>query len=251
VAETELAVGRLRHQQRDDEDAARHYQLALDQFHDIQDRRGEADAQLALGEARHLQRQSEEAVRLWSEALTTYRATRDRLGEAQTLGCLGEECLLQRDYAGALTDFELALNLWREIGDPLGAAETMYARVGQSLALLDRRGEALRAFDLAAAARSLRQFGWLGWRAVTNGEFEDALVHFTAMTNRDPAASWQVGLALAQLACGDRIGAERQMEAGLSQANPQELGEACRWIEYVARIAPSLNLKAEQFGLMC
>jgi hypothetical protein len=41
------------------------------------------------------------------------------------------------------------------------------------------------------------------------------------------------------------------MEETLSRANPQELGEACRWIAYVARIAPSLNLKAEQFGLMC
>jgi len=251
VAETELAIGRLRLQQRDYEDAAQHCQLALVQFHDMEDRRGEADAQLALGEARHLQRQSEEALRLWSEALTTYRATRDRLGEAQTLGCLGEECLLQRDYSGALTNFTMALNLWREIGDPLGAAETMYARAGQSLALLDRRDEALRAFDRAAEARSPKQFGWLGWRAVTNGEFEDALVHFTAMTNRDPAVSWQVGLALVQLARGDRIEAERHMDAGLSRANPQELGEACRWIEYVARIAPSLNLKAEQFGLRC
>ena len=156
-----------------------------------------------------------------------------------------------RDYAGALTNFEKALNLWREIGDPIGAVETMYARVGQSLALLDRRGEALRAFELAAAAHSPRQFGWLGWRAVTTGEFEDALVHFTAMTNRDPAVSWQVGLALAQLACGDRSGAERQMAAGLDRANPQELGEACRWIEYVARLMPGLNLKAEQFDLMC
>jgi hypothetical protein len=71
------------------------------------------------------------------------------------------------------------------------------------------------------------------------------------MTKRDPAAGWQVGLALAWLACGDRSEAERQMEAGLGRANPQELGEACRWIEYVARLMPDLNLKAEQFGLMC
>jgi Tfp pilus assembly protein PilF len=71
------------------------------------------------------------------------------------------------------------------------------------------------------------------------------------MTNREQAASWQVGLALAQLACGDWNEAELVMEAALDQADPQELGEACRWIEYVARLAPDLNLKAEQFGLMC
>lgn len=251
VAETDLAIGRLLLDQRDYQNAGQRCERALIQFHDLQDRRGEADAKLVLGEVRHLQRQSEAAGRLWSEALTTYRETRDRFGEAQTISSLGEECLLLRDYAGALTNFQMALNLWREIGDPTGAVEKMYARVGQCLALLDRREEARRAFDLAAAAHSPRQFGWLGWRAVAAGEFEDALVHFKAMTNRDPAAGWQVGLALAQLACGDRIGAERQMAAGLERANPQELGEACRWIEYLARIKPGLNLKAEQFGLMC
>ncbi len=251
VAETELALGRLRLQQKDYQVAAQRYEQALTQFRDIQDRRGEADAQLALGEVRHRQRQSEEAVRLWSGALTTYRETRDRFGEAQAVRCLGEECLLQHDYAGALTNFEAALNLWHEIGDPIGAVEEMYARVGHSLALLDRRSEALRAFDRAAAIHAPRQFGWLGWRAITDGRFEDALVHFTAMTKRDPAVNWQVGLALSQLAQGDRLDAERQMETALSRAEAPELGEACRWIEYVARIAPDLSLKAEQFGLMC
>jgi tetratricopeptide (TPR) repeat protein len=251
VAETELAIGRLRLQQRNYQDAAQHFDLALHRFQELQDRRGEADVQLALGEVRHLQRQSDEAVRLWREALTTYRATRDRFGEAQTIGNLGEECLLQRDYAGAQNNFEVALNLWREIGDPIGAVEKMYARVGQCLALLDHREEAGRAFELAAAAHSGREFGWLGWRDVTTGNFEDARIHFTAMVNRDPAVSWQVGAALARLACGERSEAERQIDEALRHADPQELGEACRWIEIVARIAPQLNLKAEQFGLMC
>jgi tetratricopeptide (TPR) repeat protein len=251
VAETELAIGRLRLRQKDYQDAAQHDELALARFHDLQDRRGEADAQLALGVVRHLQRQSEEAVRLWTEALATYRETRDRFGEAQTISWLGEECLQLRDDAGALTNFEAALNLWREIGDPIGAMETMYARVGHSLALLDRHAEALRAFELAAAARSPREFGWLGWRDVTAGKFEDARVHFAGIARRDAAVSWQVGLALAQLVCGDRIEAERQMAAALGRADPQELGDACRWIEIVARLAPALNLKAEQFGLMC
>ena len=125
----------------------------------------------------------------------------------------------------------------------------MYARVGHTLALLDRRDEALRAFELAAAAHSPRQFGWLGWRAVTDGKFEDARVHFTAMTKRDPAVSWQVGLALAQLALWRSSEAERQMEAALGRANPPELGEACRWIEYVARIAPESELEGRAVWL--
>ncbi|CAG0936714.1 hypothetical protein TFLX_05599 [Thermoflexales bacterium] len=251
MAETELAIGQLRLQQQNYQDAVHHYQLALVQFNDIRARRGEADAKRALGEARYFQRQNEEAVQLWSEALAMYRETHDRLGQAQTIGHLGEECLMLHDYAGALTNFEAALNLWREIGDPIGALERIYARVGQSLALLDRRAEAARAFELAMAAQSPQQFGWSGWRAVVEGKFEDALVHFTAMTNREQAAGWQVGLALAQLACGDRDEAESVMAAALGHADPQELGEACRWIEYVARLRPELNLKAEQFGLMC
>ena len=251
VAETELAMGRMNLQQRDQPSAAQHYEVALAHFVDMQDRRGEADAQLALGEVRYRQRESEEAVRLWRNALTTYRETRDRFGEAQAISYLGEECLMQHDYAGALNNFETALNLWREIGDPIGTVEEMYARVGHSLALLDRSASARRAFDLAAAVHSPREFGWLGWRAITAERFEDALVHFTAMTRRDAAVSWQVGLALAYLTQGDRVAAERQMAAALSRAEAPELGEACRWIEYVARIAPDLNLKAEQFGLNC
>jgi len=176
---------------------------------------------------------------------------RDRFGEAQTIACLGEECLLLHDYAGALSNFQAALNLWREIGDPIGAVEMMYARVGHCLALLDRRAEAQHAFERAAAANSPWQFGWLGWGAITAGRFADALVHFAAMAQRDPAVSWQAGLALAQRAQGDRLEAERNMEAALSRAEPPELGEVCRWIEFVARVVPDLNLKAEQFGLTC
>jgi tetratricopeptide (TPR) repeat protein len=65
AGETELAIGRLHLHQSDYQNATQHCQLALIQFHDIQDRRGEADARLALGEVRHLLRQSEEAVHLW------------------------------------------------------------------------------------------------------------------------------------------------------------------------------------------
>jgi tetratricopeptide (TPR) repeat protein len=251
TAETHLAIGRLQLQQKEYETAAQHFELALGGFEDLQDRRGEADAQLALGQVRQLQRQSDDAVRLWSAALTTYRETRDRLGEAQSLSWLGEECLLRHDHAGALIDFQAALNLWREIGDPGGAVEDMYARVGHCLALLHRDEEAGRAFDLAAAAHSAREFGWLGWYDVIARRFEDALVHFTAMTNRDPAVGWQVGRALAQLACGNRPEAERTMETALRRADVLELGEACRWMEVMARLAPDLNLTAEQFGLMC
>ncbi len=251
IAETELALGQLRLRERSYEDASTHYAVALQQFRDIQDRRGEADARLAMGEVRHLQRQNDEAIRLWTEALTTYRETRDRFGEAQTVSRLGDECLLQKDYAGALTNYELALNLWQEMGDPVGAVELMYGQVGHCLALLNRLREAVRAFEHAAEMRTQRQFGWLGWRAVVEAHFEDALVHFTAMANRDPAVKWQVGLALATLAKADRTTAENLMEAALRRADADELGEACRWIEYVARVAPDLNLKAEQFSLMC
>jgi tetratricopeptide (TPR) repeat protein len=251
VAETELALGRLQLQRRDYEGAAQHCQLALIQFHDIEDHRGEADAQLVLGETRHLQRNSTEAVNLFQAALAAYRQMRDRFGEAQVDAQLGEEFLLAHDYAHALTDFEAALNLWKEIGDPIGAVEALYGRLGHTLALLDRRTEAVRAFDLAADDRSPSQFGWLGWRALTAGQFDDALVHFTAMSNRDQTVSWQIGLALATLARGRAAEAETLMDAALERANTVELGDACRWCEVVARLAPDLNLTPAQFNLMC
>jgi len=251
-AETKLSIGRLHLQQRDYEGAAEQLQLALIQFHDIEDRRGAADAQLTLGEARHLQRNSTEAVTLIRTALETYRQTRDRFGEAQALSLLGEEYLLAQNYADAATHFKAALNLWKEIGDPIGAVEPLYGRVGHTLALLDRRDEAVRAFELAADDRSPSQFGWLGWRAITAGQFDDALVHFTAMSNRDATVSWQIGLALASLARGKAAEASTIMSMALDRANTVELGDACRWCEYVARLAPDLNLKPEeQFGLRC
>jgi tetratricopeptide (TPR) repeat protein len=251
AAETELAVGQLLLRRKDYPNAAQRCEQALAQFGELQDRRGEADAKLVLGEVRQMQRQSTEAGRLWTESLAAYDAARDRVGEAQTLSHLGEECLLLHDHAGALTNFQAALNLWREIGDPIGAVEMLYARVGHCLALLDRRDEAARAFEQAMKMHSPREFGWQGWCDVVHDKFEDALVHFTAMTRRDPATNWQVGLALAQLVGGNRIESERQMDAALRNADPRELGEACRWIEVVARLRPALNLKAEQYGLMC
>jgi tetratricopeptide (TPR) repeat protein len=251
VAETELAIGRLHLQRRDYEGAAQHCQLALIQFHDIEDRRGAADAQLALGETQHMQRNSDEALELFHAAFHTYRAARDRFGEAQVDSLLGEECLLLRNYADALTNFEAALNLWKEIGDPIGAVEPLYGRLGHTLALLDRRAEAARAFELAADDRSPSQFGWLGWRAITAGQFDDAEVHFTAMANRDQTVSWQIGLALASLARGRASEAAASMSAALDRANTVELGDACRWCEVVRRLAPDLNLTPEQFGLRC
>jgi len=251
VAETELAIGRLHLQRRDYEGAAQHGQLALIQFHEIEDRRGEADAQLELGTARHMQRNSVEALSLMQLALVAYRLTRDRFGEAQAGAQLGEECLLLKNYADALVNFEAALNLWKEIGDPIGAVETLYGRVGHTLALLDRRAEAVRAFELAAEDRSPFQFGWLGWRAITAGQFDDALVHFSAMANRDQTVSWHIGLALAKLARDQAAEAATIMTAALERANTVELGDACRWCEVVARLAPDLDLKPDQFGLMC
>ncbi len=252
VAETELAIGRLHLQRRNYEGAVQRCQLALIQFHEIEDRRGAADARLTLGEAQHMKRNSDEALELFHAAFHTYRAARDRFGEAQVDSLLGEESLLLGNYADALANFEASLNLWKEIGNPIGAVEPLYGRLGHTLALLDRRDEAVRAFELAADDRSPSQFGWLGWRAMTAGQFDDALVHFTAMSNRDAAVSWQIGLALATLARGKASEASTIMSLALDRANTEELGDACRWCEFVARLAPDLNLKPEeQFGLRC
>jgi tetratricopeptide (TPR) repeat protein len=251
TAETQLALGRLYCQRQDYQAAHDRYQLALIQFHNIEDRLGEADVRLALGELQLLLRQEDQAARLLTDALDIFRQVRDRVGEAQTTRSLGEACLQVKDYNGALVNFQAAANLWTEIGDPHGAAEGLYGRLGHTLALLDRRADALRSYEAAAEKHSPLEFGWLGWRAVVAAQFADAAVHFEALMNRDQAVDWQIGLALAQLACGKRLDAESNMAAALRRANNEELSEACRWIEVVARLAPDLDLKAEQFGLMC
>ena len=57
---------------------------------------------------------------------------------------------------------------------------------------------------------------------------------------------------MASLARGKAAEASTIMSVALDHANTVELGDACRWCEYVARIAPDLNLKPEeQFGLRC
>ena len=249
VAEIYLAIGHLLLRKLDNQGATQQYQTALERFKDLDDQRGEADAQLALGRVRQLRGESTLAFRLFQQAYRTYRVVRDRFGEAGVLGSMGDENLLNRDYARALSNFEAARNLWKEIGDPIGAWEMQQGRVAHTLALLGRSAEAASAYDEAAERRTAAQFGWRGWQALVLGQFEDAEVHFTAITNRDPALSWQLGLALARLGCGKFEAGSALLERTLEQANMLELDEACRWIAFVARIAPQLNLKPEDFGL--
>ena len=71
------------------------------------------------------------------------------------------------------------------------------------------------------------------------------------MSNRDQTVSWQIGLALATLARGRAAEAVAIMEAALERANTVELGDACRWCVFVARLAPDLNLTPDQFNLRC
>ncbi|HTP07017.1 MAG TPA: tetratricopeptide repeat protein, partial [Anaerolineae bacterium] len=249
-AETELALGHLHREEAAYAIARQHYQNASDQFTAIHDQRGAADAQLALGVMQNMQREGDEAQQWISEALVIYRQVRDRYGEAQALRFRGEVYLTLDDYHRALADFEAALSLWREMRDPIGAAKELYGLMGHTLALLNKAPEAARAFELAAEKQSPQEFGWLGWRDMVTKEFTTAKVHFAAVQSRDAARSWRVGLALAQWACGDRVEAAREMDAALRNANPQTLGEACRWIEAVA-LTTGLAVKAEQFGLMC
>lgn len=249
-AETELALGHLRRAEADYDVARQHYQRAFDQFKAIHDQRGAADARLALGVMQNMLRENGEAQRWIAEALDIYRQVHDRYGEAQALRFRGESYLTLDDYHRALADFEGALSLWREMRDPIGAVKELYGLIGHTLASLNKAAEAARAFELAAEKHSPQEFGWLGWRDMMTKEFATAKVHFSAVQNRDAALSWRVGLALAQWACGDQLGAEREMDAALRNANPQTLGEACRWIAAVALTA-GLNVKAEQFGLMC
>jgi tetratricopeptide (TPR) repeat protein len=250
LAETELALGQLRRTQADYPAARQHYQRAVDQFAAVHDQRGAADARLELGVLHNLLRESGEAQRWIAEAQDIYHQVGDRYGEAQALRVRGETALALEDYPRALADFEAAVSLWREVRDPIGAVKELYGQIGHALALLNRVTEAARAFELAAEKQSPQEFGWLGWRDMVTKEFATAQVHFAAVQQRDDALSWRVGLALAYWAGGDELKAKREMDAALRGANPQALGEACRWIAVVA-LTTGLSVKAEQFDLMC
>jgi tetratricopeptide (TPR) repeat protein len=250
VAETELALGQLRCAEANYPAAREYYQRAADRFTAIHDQRGAADARLELGVVHNLLRESGEAQRRITEALDLYQQVRDGYGEAQALRARGETYLALDDYHRALADFEAALSLWRELHDPIGAVKELYGQIGHTLALLNKVSEAARAFELAAEKQSPQEFGWLGWSDMVTKEFATAKVHFSAVQSRAASPSWQVGLALARWACGDQLAAKREMDAALRGANPQTLGEACRWIEAVA-LTTGLSVKAEQFDLMC
>jgi tetratricopeptide (TPR) repeat protein len=250
AAETELALGYLCREQAAYPDARQHYQRAAEQFTAIHDQRGAADARLEVGVMHNLLRESGEAQRKITEALDLYQQAHDHYGEMQALRARGETYLALDGHERALADFEAALSLWRELRDPIGAVNELYGQIGHALALLNKVPEAARAFELAAAKQSPQEFGWLGWRGMLTKEFATAKVHFAAVQNHDAAPRWRVGLALAQWASGDQFMAKREMDAALRDANPQTLGEACRWIEAVA-LTTGLAVKAEQFGLMC
>lgn len=250
AAETELALGHLQREQAAYSVAQQHYQRAADQFTAIHDQRGAADARLESGIMHNLLRESGAAQRWITEALDIYRQVNDRYGEARALRVRGEAELALDDYHRALADFEAALSLWRDLRDPIGAVQELYGLIGHTLALLNQVPEAARAFELAAEKQSPQEFGWLGWRDMVTQEFATAQVHFAAVQQRDPAPCWRVGLALAQWACGEQLLARREMDAVLRGANPQTLGDACRWIEAVA-LTTGLNVKTEQFDLMC
>ena len=250
AAETELALGRLHREEAAYPAAQQHYQRAADQFTAIHDQRGAAAARLELGVLQNLRRESGEAQRWIAEALDLYQQMRDRYGVAQALRARGEAYLAVDDYHQALADFEAALSMWREMQDPIGAVQELYGQIGHTLALLNKPREAARAFELAAEKQAPQEFGWLGWRDMMTKEFATAKVHFSAMQSRAAAPRWRVGLALAQWAGGDQLIAKREMDAALRGASPQVLGEACRWIEAVALTA-GVDVKAEQFGLMC
>lgn len=249
AAEIHLAIGHLHRRKMKYQEAIQSYQTALARFNDLDDQRGEADAQLALGEVRQLCGENTTAFKLFQQAYRTYKAVRDRFGEAQVTSRIGDEHLLNHEYIKALSNFEAARNLWKEIGDPIGAWEVQQGQVAHTLALLGRVTEAASAYEEAAELRTAAQFGWRGWQAIVQGQWEDAEVHFTAIVKRDAAVRWRVGLAVALLGCAKTDEGRQQMEEALGNANVVELAEACRWFEYVARSAPHLNLKPEDFGL--
>ncbi len=90
------------------------YQQALEIYHEIGDRSGEANTLKAIGDVLQFLKRSTEALERYEQALNFYRDIGDRLGEANVLQELGK---LEADRIQALEYLQQAQNLYVEIGD--------------------------------------------------------------------------------------------------------------------------------------
>ncbi len=262
-AHTLAAMGDVYRLQQQFASAWEQYERALNEYRTLHDVVGEANALVKMGVVHSLQQHSAEALKLFDEAETLYRQGSERPGEAQARRFKGEEYLLEKQFDLALTEFDEAIKAYEDCGGYGEAVEELWGRLGHTYAMLQRRAEALQAYDRASNARSRLEPGWHGFRALVDGQFDAADAHFKVIARRDQDnVQWFIGLALAKFGlAGDQPDAAlrrpivkeaAQIVADKLQAvNVAERAEACRWRDYVKDLRPVLAEHWGELGLKC
>lgn len=145
-----LGVARFRLAREASERALQDSAQARQDFQEINDRRGMADADHLMGLAHELRGDREKAFSLLQNALNEHRATWDRFGEGRDLTALGVHFKNLGDHDKALEYFNKALDLRKGIGDRRGYAAIL-ANLGNVQRHQHHAPEALKSLEEALA----------------------------------------------------------------------------------------------------
>ncbi|KAH8810140.1 hypothetical protein DL96DRAFT_1821649 [Flagelloscypha sp. PMI_526] len=124
------------------------FAFALELYHEVQDRLGEANAHQSIGDLHQLRNRLNAAEASFSHALGLYREVQNRLGEANTHESIGSLHHRRDQLEAAEASFALALELYREVQNRWGEANT-HKSIGQLHNRRDRLDDAEASFALA------------------------------------------------------------------------------------------------------
>jgi len=198
-----VSLGSLQLQAGDTQKAEDYFNQALQIWHQVGNRNGEALALNDIGRAYGDLRHPQKALELFNHALPIWREAGNRRGEALTLNNMGRVYSDLGQEQQALDHFNQALPIWREVGNHHGEASTLnamgrvYSDMGQEQKALelfnqalpywreaaDRNGEALTLDNLG------RVYAGLGQGQKALDFYNQALPIWRATGNRHGEAS--------------------------------------------------------------
>ncbi len=122
-AEVRYRAGRRHYYRAEWQAAEKLFAQALERYHAIGDRLGQANVLQAIGDVQQFRKELDAALESYAQALERYHAIGDRLGQANVYLSLGKLHLQQEEQESRRrgADYlEQALRLYREIGDRAG-----------------------------------------------------------------------------------------------------------------------------------
>ncbi|HEX7333341.1 MAG TPA: tetratricopeptide repeat protein [Pyrinomonadaceae bacterium] len=132
---------------------ATQFEEARRRWHDINERRGEANALLNRGKEQHFLDELSAALTSYEEALNTFRALKSPLDEAVVLYNIGLSKLRLADPEGGLTNFTAALAGFRAQDDQKRIGQTLY-QIGRVYYLEGDLAQAQQSFTEAVSIRA-------------------------------------------------------------------------------------------------